>query len=92
MKEYQTSLGFDTSYSSEPAALPELRDEVARVWGLPLGEQVEVNFRNGQLNALRGMLELISAPDYPWKAQQPLQLRIAGFAFNSREIESWTKL
>lgn len=92
MPEQQISLGFDLPHSSAPAVVPELRDEVAQAWGLPLGERIEVSFRSGELDAIAGTLELLSAPDYPWNPHQPLQLRIAGFVFSSRDIERWTRL
>jgi hypothetical protein len=92
MPEHQTDLPLDAAFSPEPAAVPELRDETARAWGLPLGERVEVSFRAGQLDTLAGVLELAAAPDFPWNPRQPLQLRIAGFVFNNRDVEHWTKL
>ena len=92
MSEHQTSLPLDMDYSTAPAVVPELRDEIARAWGLPLGERAEIRFRGSQRAAITGILELLSSPDYPWNPRQPLQLRIAGFIFSSREIERWTKL
>jgi hypothetical protein len=44
---------------------PELRDEIARAWGLPLGQRVEVCFRGSQRAAIAGKLELLTTPDYP---------------------------
>lgn len=92
MGEHQTSLDLELGYSPEQVAIPELRDEIAQVWGLPLGERVEVCFRGSERAAVTGVLELRGTPDYPWDAHQPLQLRIAGLAFSSREIERWTRL
>lgn len=92
MSEQQISLGLDATHTSAPAVVPELRDEIALAWGLPLGERTEVRFRGGQPDAITGVLELLTAPDFPWNPRQALQLRIAGFVFSSREIESWTRL
>lgn len=92
MPEHQADLPLDTPYQPAPAAPPEIRDEIARTWSLPLGESVEVCLRDGQIDAIRGRLEIASAPDFPWDPHQPLQLRIAGYTFSSRDIEHWTRL
>jgi hypothetical protein len=92
MSEHQISLGLDAGYQPAPVVVPKLRDEVAAAWGLPLGQRVEICLRGGQRSALTGVLELLSAPDYPWDGRQTLQLGIAGFLFSSREIERWTAL
>ncbi len=92
MPEHQTGLPLDAPYHPAPAAPPELRDEIARAWGLPLGERVELSFRRGPLDAAAGVLELAAAPDYPWNPRQPLQLRVCGYIFDSRDIERWTRL
>jgi hypothetical protein len=65
MGEHQISLGFDVGYNCEPVVGPELRDEIARAWGLPLGQRVEVCFRGSQRAAIAGTLELLTTPDYP---------------------------
>ena len=90
--EYQISLGLDAGFNTPPAAVPELRDEIAEAWGLPLGQRVEVCFRGGERSAVTGLLELLHAPDYPWDRHQPLQLAVAGLVFSSRDIERWTIL
>ncbi len=92
MPEHQPGLPFDAPYQPEPSAPPELRDEIARAWGLPLGERVEITLRNDSLDTITGLLELISVPDFPWNPRQPLQLRVNGFEFDSRAIERWTRL
>ena len=92
MAEQQTNLGLDATHSTEPAVVPQLRDEIAQAWGLPLGERVSVRFRNSQCEAITGVLELLAAPGFPWNPRETLQLRIAGFNFSSREIESWTRM
>ena len=92
MSEHQISLDIDASYSAAPAVVPELREEIAQAWGLPLGQRVEICFCGSQRAAATGILELLSTPEYPWNPRQPLQLRIAGFEFSNREIERWTKI
>ena len=89
MAEHQTNLRLDVGYEPAPAVVSELRDEIAAAWGLPLGQQVEVNLRNERC-ARRGILELQRAPDYPWDGRQALRLAVAGFVFSSREMERWT--
>lgn len=92
MSEHQTALPFDTPYQPAPGAPTELRDEIARAWGLPLGEPAEITLRNDSLDTITGRLELVSSPDFPWNPRQPLQLRVNGFEFDSRAIERWTRL
>ena len=88
----QLELGLDSAYNEAPAVVPELRDEVARIWGLPLGDRVEVCFGAGTRSAITGILELHASPPYPWDPRDPLRLRISGFIFSSREIDRWTRL
>lgn len=92
MGEQQISLELDVAYSAASAGTAEIRDEIAQAWGLPLGQRLEVCFRGSQRAAITGTLELLSTPNYPWDPHQPLQLRIAGFTFNSRDIDRWTKI
>ncbi len=92
MAEYQSSLGLDVGYEPAPAVVPELQDEIAAAWGLPLGERVEICLRGGERCAVTGILEILCAPDYPWDPHQALKLGVSGFLFSSREIERWTKL
>ena len=70
---------------------PQLRGEIARVWGLPLGERVEIAFRPSiPVPAVGGLLELRADPArYPRDPHEPLALRIAGCDFSSRDIERW---
>lgn len=92
MYEHQTHLTLDASSERmESAAALGLRDEVARLWSLPLGERVEVFFKDGQLDNITGVLELAADPAYPWNPREPLALRIAGFTFSSRAIEHRTR-
>jgi hypothetical protein len=90
--EQQISLGLDTGFTAEPPVVPELREEIAAVWGYPIGKRVEVCFKGAERSAITGVLELIRSPDYPWDRHQPLQLAVAGFVFSSREIDRWTAL
>lgn len=85
-----TELKPGQSASVEP--LPHLRDEIARVWGLPLGERVEVTFRPSfPVPALTGLLELRASPTRcPWDSHEPLALCIAGCYFGSRDIQKWS--
>lgn len=92
MNATQDEFGFDAPYAPAPAALPELRDEIARVWALPLGERVEVSFRGGERAVIAGVLELADPPAYPWDPHEPLRLRIAGLPFSSREIDRWIRM
>ncbi|HRP04324.1 MAG TPA: hypothetical protein PLV87_05380 [Opitutaceae bacterium] len=92
MSEHQTHLPLESTFSVAPEAPPEMRDEIARVWGMPLGRRVAVSFRGGQFTSVEGVLELAAAPDYPWNPRQPLRLRIAGCDFSSRDIEHWRAL
>lgn len=92
MPEHQADLPLDTSFNVAPAAPPDLRDEIARAWSLPLGERVEVRFRRGQFDTLAGVLELAGVPDFPWDPRQPLRLRLAGCDFDSHAIGHWKLL
>lgn len=89
-------LAFDLAASSESApavsaAVPQLHDEIAQAWGIPLGQIVEITFRPAfPVPAVTGRLELLSTPDFPWDPRQPLRLRIAGFSFSTRDIERWS--
>jgi hypothetical protein len=86
MGDQQTSLGLDAGYDPAPAAVPEIRDEIAAAWSLPLGQRVEICFRGAERSSINGILELLRAPDYPWDRHQSLKLRIAGFIFGYSRI------
>lgn len=92
MQEQQTHLDLDLEFSEAPPCLPDLRDEIGRTWGLPIGLRVEVGFRGGDRSAITGVLELRQTPDFPWDPRQALRLSVAGFVFSSREIDRWTLL
>ncbi len=72
-----------------PAVASDIRDEIAQVWGLPLGQHVVLSIRGQERIELHGRLELSVAPDYPWDKFQPLRLKIKGVVFSSTEIGHW---
>ncbi len=87
----QLPLDFDVIPALQPGPVPHLRDEIARVWGLPLGVRVEITFRPAYpVPAATGILELRAAPDFPWDPHRPLALRIAGCDLTTRDIERWS--
>ncbi len=92
MPDQQINLAFDTSPVLQPGPVPHLCDEIARVWALPLGEQVELALLRGPCDSLRGRLDLLHSPDHPWNPRQPLALSIAGVAFSSHDIDHWKLL
>ena len=92
VKEQQISFNLDVGHETAPTVLPDLRDEIAAIWGLPLGHRVEVCLRGTARSAVTGLLVLRRAPDHPWDPREALHLAVAGFPFTSREIERWTKL
>ena len=51
LSEQQISLELDAGYTTAPAVVLELRDEIAAAWSLPLGQRVEVCFRGGERSA-----------------------------------------
>lgn len=85
----QLALAFDSSPVLQSGPVPHLRDEIARVWSLPLGEQVELTLRRGPCDSLRGRLDLLQSPELPWNPRQPLALSIASVAFSSHDIDRW---
>lgn len=92
MPDAQLPLTFDTSPSLPPGPVPHLRDEIARAWGLPLGEHVEITFRPAfTVPAVNGLLQLRASPArYPWDPHEPLALRVSGCDFTTRDIERWS--
>ncbi len=91
MDEQQLNLGLDGGDSPAPMVPLGMRDEIAAVWGLPLGERVTVCVGDASSSGVTGVLEVHDPPNYPWDPRQPLRLRIAGFVFGSREIKSWKR-
>lgn len=72
-----------------PAVASDIRDEIAQVWGLPLGQCVVLSIRGQERIEMRGRLELLVAPGFPWDKRQPLRLKVAGVIFSSTEIGHW---
>ncbi len=89
MPDGELPLAFESSPFLQPGPVPHLRDEIARAWGLPLGEQVEIALLRGPCDSLRGRLHLVASPDLPWDRHQSLALSIAGVPFSSRDIDHW---
>lgn len=90
MSDAQLSLSLDSSPPPPSVAVAHLRDEIARAWGLPLGQRVEIAFRPAfPVPAVVGQLELRSTPAFPWDPREPLALRVAGCDFTSRDIAHW---
>lgn len=69
-----------------------LTDELAAVWGLPLGRNVHVELRRHAVPGLRGMLQVAGLPDLPFDAHKALRLRIGHEEFTSQQIVSWSVL
>jgi len=72
-----------------PAVASDIRDEIARVWGLPLGQRVLLSIRGQERIDLRGRLDLVVSPGYPWDRREPLRLKVAGVIISSPEISHW---
>ena len=89
MPENQTDFVFTAEPSLQPGPVPHLRDEIALIWNLPLGENVDITLLRGSCTALRGRLQLESTPAPPFDRHQPLMLSISGVLFSSRDIEHW---
>lgn len=92
MDNDQLPLAFDASPTLQPGPVPHLRDEISRLWSLPLGQRVELTLRRGPCDSLRGRLDLVNAPDLPLNPRQPLTLSIAGVTFSTRDIDRWILL
>jgi len=92
MPEHQSQLPLEVTVERAPVAAPELRDEIAAAWSLPLGQRDEVGLRGNARSVITGKLELDATSDFPWDPHQPLRLRIAGLILSSREIDHWTRL
>jgi hypothetical protein len=69
--------------------LDAMFQEIAAVWGLPVGRRVRLSVRDPALPELSGRLELIAAPDLPFNPREALRLRVSGVAFSSAEIAEW---
>jgi len=85
----QAEFILDETAGEAPAVPSDIRDEIAQIWGLPLGRCVVLSVRGQERIELRGRLELVVAPRYPWDRREPLRLKIAGVIFSSPEIGHW---
>jgi hypothetical protein len=77
----------------ENAAVDEdaLIKEIRAAWGLPVRERVRVVLDGGEVDGIRGLLDVAEPyPDYPFDATKPLPLRIGCVKFSSRQIRSWS--
>jgi hypothetical protein len=88
-QEFLLSTG-DSPQFGLPRCDDPLVSDITRVWGLPIGRKVRIHLKDGEnLPLLDGILELASAPDLPFDARQPLNLRVRGYEFSSRAIAGW---
>jgi hypothetical protein len=69
---------------------PELADEAARVWGLPVGRRARVTLRGHAMDGLHGLVQIAGLPDLPFDASRPLRLRVGHVEFTSRQVSAWT--
>ena len=69
---------------------PELADEAARVWGLPVGRHARVTLRGHAVDELSGLVQIAALPDLPFDGRKPLRLRIGHEEFTSRQVTGWT--
>lgn len=72
------------------ALVPELADEVAARWGLPVGKRARVVLRGHQLEALAGWVQLDRLPELPFDGREVLRLRIGRETFTSRQVAGWS--
>jgi hypothetical protein len=69
---------------------PNLTDEVARAWGLPVGRWARVTLRGHAVDELTGLVQIEGLPDLPFDPRQPLRLRIGRESFTSRQVTGWS--
>lgn len=67
-----------------------MTDELAAVWGLPLGRKVRVELRNHAVEGLHGVVQVAGLPDLPFNPRAPLRLRIGREEFTSRQVVAWS--
>jgi hypothetical protein len=65
-------------------------EEIATLWGIPVGQRVHVALREHSLSDLDGRLELARAPDLPLDRREALFLCIGTIEFSSRQIIAWS--
>lgn len=68
---------------------PELADEAAAVWGLPVGRRARVALRGHAVDALSGLVQVAALPEMPFAEHKPLRLRIGHEEFTSRQVSAW---
>ena len=99
MPEQQEFLFIDTRSELAPNATPAdsdsltedtLIEEIRATWRMPfLRQKVRVTLRGCDVYEITGHLEIASPfPDYPFKATQPLHLRIGDITFTPAQITS----
>jgi hypothetical protein len=71
---------------------PELADEVAAVWGLPVGRRARVTLCGHVVDELSGLLQIAGLPELPLDARRVLRLRIGHLEFTSRQVTGWSAL
>ncbi len=67
-----------------------LYEEIATLWGIPVGQITHVVLHEHNFSDLQGRLELSRAPDLPLDRREVLALRIGTIEFSSRQIVAWT--
>ena len=64
--------------------------DMARIWGLPIGQRVRIQLKVGEnLPMIAGRLEVTDAP---FDSRTPLSLFVSGYVFSGRSIASWSIL
>ncbi len=69
---------------------PELADEAAAVWGLPVGQTARVTLRGHAVDELTGLVQIAGLPEPPLDAGKTLRLRIGREEFTSRQVAGWS--
>jgi len=72
------------------ALAPSITDELAAAWSLPIGRHLHVELRGHEVAGLRGLLQVVSMPEYPFDPRRALHLRIGHVSFTSQQIASWS--
>ena len=69
---------------------PELADEAAAAWGLPVGRVARVTLRGHAVDELTGLVQIAGLPELPLDARKTLRLRIGREEFTSRQVTGWS--
>lgn len=72
--------------------VPELTDEMAAVWGLPVGRRARMTLRGHTLDELSGRVKIARLPGLPLDPREELQLCIGLETFTSRQVSGWCLL